>query len=129
MVGHLAQREGQLDTLLGLIKTLGAVCATTFSCKHGTFEDLDHSVGIYSGLMSRASAKDAVEGADVVITAGVTYNEFDTGVYTEQLEMTSFVHILQSRVIVNKKVCGSIFLRSPGICPVLHHRTIGITAS
>lgn len=104
LAGHLALRHGQTEPLCELAERLGACTASTFGCKHGSFETGARAAGVYCGAMSLKVAQKAVEGegaSHVLLAVGLTNNEFDTGVFTGRLDLHNLVVVAGMHVEVN----------------------------
>lgn len=113
VAGHLVLREGLSERLLELVGQLGASCASTFGCKDGNFESSEQSAGIYCGAMSRDFAKEAIEGRDpshVTLVVGMTNNEFDTGVFTSQLDKSHLITVDRDSVAIDGNVYQGVFM-------------------
>jgi len=113
VAGHLVFRQALSEEVLGLVSRLGASCASTFGCKDGNFESSEQAVGIYSGRMSKDEVRVAIEGEDpshVCLAVGLTYNEFDTGVFTSQLGKHNLITIGHDQVVINGDVYHGVFM-------------------
>ncbi|QZT37311.1 hypothetical protein K5X82_00105 [Halosquirtibacter xylanolyticus] len=110
LVGHIVQRTKKEAELLHIVETIGASVATTFVGKNGTFESLSQSVGLYMGAVSEPIVKDAIENSDILLSMGVTENEFDTGVFTNDYSNTEVVQILRDHVIINGNRYDNVYI-------------------
>ncbi|MCG9658796.1 thiamine pyrophosphate-dependent enzyme [Vibrio mediterranei] len=112
VTGHLIQREGLVKQGVELVDQLNAAVATTFTCKMGDFEEHPNSIGIYMGEVSEDYTKEMVDGADVSIGLGVTFNEFDTGVFSTQMgKNQNVIWLRKDYVEVNGKRYDQVYLR------------------
>ena len=112
IAGHLLQREGMIDAGRSLVDALNAAVATTFTCKMGAFEAHDNCVGIYMGEVCEDYTKEAVHQAGLAICAGMTFNEFDTGVFSTRIgEDQDVMWIQQNYVEVNGQRFDEVYLR------------------
>lgn len=112
LTGHLLQREGLIEQGVALVNYLNAAVATTFTCKIGDFEAHPNSVGIYMGEVSEDYTKSMIDGADVAIGLGVTFNEFDTGVFSTRMgQEQNVIWIRKDYVEINGERFDQVYLR------------------
>lgn len=88
----LVHRMGAQEELAQLLATTGLPYATLMWGKTLVDESKPAFAGIYAGLVSDARAKDAVEQAEALICAGVTFTDTTTAGFSQKLpENTVFL--------------------------------------
>lgn len=128
LTGHLLQRENMIPLGMQLVDQLNAAVATTFSCKMGDFEAHPNSIGIYMGEVSEDYTKEMMDGADVAIALGVTFNEFDTGVFTTRLgQQQDVIWVRKDYVEINGERYDMVYLRDfvPALLGAIRHIDAG----
>ncbi|ACJ27424.1 Pyruvate decarboxylase [Shewanella piezotolerans WP3] len=128
LTGHLLQRENMIPQGMQLVDQLNAAVATTFSCKMGDFEAHPNSIGIYMGEVSEDYTKEMMDGADVAIALGVTFNEFDTGVFTTRLgQQQDVIWVRKDYVEINGERYDMVYLRDfvPALLGAIRHIDAG----
>lgn len=128
LTGHLLQRENMIPLGVQLVDKLNAAVATTFSCKMGDFEAHPNNIGIYMGEVSEDYTKEMMDGADVAIALGVTFNEFDTGVFTTRLgQQQDVIWIRKDYVEINGERYDMVYLRDfvPALLGAIRHIDAG----
>ncbi|KZK77853.1 Alpha-keto-acid decarboxylase [Pseudovibrio sp. W64] len=112
VTGHLLQREKLIEETKSLVECLNASVATTFVGKIPAFEGHPNAAGMYMGAMSCDATKTTVETADLALVAGMTLNEFDTGVFTSKLgEEQDCIWMDFDQVLINNHVYDKVYLR------------------
>ncbi|MFA0066785.1 thiamine pyrophosphate-binding protein [Vibrio breoganii] len=112
VTGHLLKRERMIDEGLTLVDRLNACVSTTFVCKMGDFDAHPNSVGTFLGTTSQDYTVDMMTNADVAIGLGMTYNEFDTGVFSSTMgNNQDVIWIRQNYVEINGKRYDEVYLR------------------
>lgn len=71
-------------------------------------EDNENFVGIYAGAASKQNVLDAVEGADVLITAGVQFTDNTTAGFSQQIDEDTRVNIGRMEVSIGEEVFAPI---------------------
>jgi indolepyruvate decarboxylase len=125
VTGHLLQRERMIEEGLTLVDRLNACVSTTFVCKIGDFDAHPNAVGTFLGATSQDYTVDMMTKADVAIGLGMTFNEFDTGVFTNTLgENQDVIWIRQNYVEINGKRYDQVYLRE--FLPKLNQITVDV---
>jgi indolepyruvate decarboxylase len=105
-------RLGLQNQLRDAIEALGCPFATMVMEKCLVDESHPQYAGLYVGAMSAQSAREIVEGADVVLDlGGVNLNDITTAAYSAKLDPTRFVTIGLNDVRMGEKVITSVRLR------------------
>ena len=105
-------RLGLQNQLRDAIEALGCPFATTVMEKCLVDESHPQFAGLYAGAMSAQSAREIVEGADVVLDlGGVNLNDITTAAYSAKLDPSRFVTIGLNDVRMGEKVITSVRLR------------------
>ncbi|GEA49492.1 indolepyruvate decarboxylase [Vibrio inusitatus NBRC 102082] len=112
VTGHLLKREHMIEEGLTLVERLNASVSTTFVCKMGDFDSHPNAVGTFLGQTSQEYTVDMMTKADVAIGLGMTFNEFDTGVFTTTMgNNQDVIWIRQNYVEINGKRYDEVYLR------------------
>ena len=105
-------RLGLQNQLRDAIEALGCPFATMVMEKCLVDESHPQYAGLYAGAMSAQSAREIVEGADVVLDlGGVNLNDITTAAYSAKLDPSRFVTIGLNDVRMGEKVITSVRLR------------------
>jgi indolepyruvate decarboxylase len=105
-------RLGLQNQLRDAIEALGCPFATMVMEKCLVDESHPQYAGLYAGAMSAQSAREIVEGADVVLDlGGVNLNDITTAAYSAKLDPARFVTIGLNDVRMGEKVITSVRLR------------------
>jgi indolepyruvate decarboxylase len=105
-------RLGLQNQLRDAIEALGCPFATMVMEKCLVDESHPQSAGLYAGAMSAQSAREIVEGADVVLDlGGVNLNDITTAAYSAKLDPARFVTIGLNDVRMGEKVITGVRLR------------------
>jgi indolepyruvate decarboxylase len=105
-------RLGLQNQLRDAIEALGCPFATTVMEKCLVDESHPQYAGLYAGAMSAQSAREIVEGADVVLDlGGVNLNDITTAAYSAKLDPARFVTIGLNDVRMGEKVITGVRLR------------------
>ena len=105
-------RLGLQNQLRAAIEALGCPFATMVMEKCLVDESHPQYAGLYAGAMSAQSAREIVEGADVVLDlGGVNLNDITTAAYSAKLDPSRFVTIGLNDVRMGEKVIASVRLR------------------
>lgn len=123
VTGHLLQREKLIEPAKVLVEGLNAGVATTFVGKISDFEGHPNAVGLYMGAMSNEATRNAVENADTSIALGMSFNEFDTGVFTGKMGMDQHnIWVDFDQVTVDGTVFDKVYLRDflPALIGAIH---------
>jgi len=111
LVGPLLDRNRLISEADQVIRTLNAAVATVFTAKIPDFEDHPQAAGFYQGMSCEDACRDAIEGSDLIITFGSTFNEFDTGMFTAKLGIDqNEVHLCNDHVIVDGEYIMDVYL-------------------
>ncbi len=112
VTGHLLQREKLIEDAENLVDDLNASVATTFVGKIPNFEGHPNAAGLYMGAISCDATKTIVETADLAIVAGMTFNEFDSGMFTSKIGADQdCIWMDFDQVIINNQVYDQVYLR------------------
>src|SRR5271169_6881335 len=104
-------RLGLQKQLRDAIEALGCPFATTSMEKCLVDESHPQFAGLYAGAMSAQSAREIVEGADVVLDlGGVNLNDITTAAYSAKLDPARFITIGLNDVRMGEKVIGGVRL-------------------
>jgi indolepyruvate decarboxylase len=105
-------RLGLQNQLRDAIEALGCPFATMVMEKCLVDESHPQYAGLYAGAMSAQSAREIVEGADLVLDlGGVNLNDITTAAYSAKLDPSRFVTIGLNDVRMGEKVITSVRLR------------------
>jgi indolepyruvate decarboxylase len=105
-------RLGLQNQLRDAIEALGCPFATMVMEKCLVDESHPQYAGLYAGAMSAQSAREIVEGADVVLDlGGVNLNDITTAAYSAKLDPARFVTIGLNDVRMGEKVITGVRLR------------------
>jgi indolepyruvate decarboxylase len=105
-------RLGLQNQLRDAIEALGCPFATMVMEKCLVDESHPQYAGLYAGAMSAQSAREIVEGADVVLDlGGVNLNDITTAAYSAKLDAARFVTIGLNDVRMGEKVITGVRLR------------------
>jgi TPP-dependent 2-oxoacid decarboxylase len=86
LVGHFVDRYGARKELRWIMES-GVVWAAVLSMAKGVVDETDPNfVGLYAGSISDRTTREAVEEADVIITAGVLLADTPTGGFSHRLD-------------------------------------------
>ena len=86
LVGVFVDRERLQEVTEEMLKASKIPFATTFDQKAGYLEHLPNCVGFYQGGISPQPVRDAIEGADVLLTLGMPRTEFNLGFLTHDFK-------------------------------------------
>jgi indolepyruvate decarboxylase len=104
-------RLGLQDQLRDMIEALGCPFATMVMEKCLVDESHPQFAGLYAGAMSAQSAREIVEGADVVLDlGGVNLNDITTAAYSAKLDPARFITIGLNDVRIGEKVISGVRL-------------------
>ena len=105
-------RLGLQNQLRDAIEALGCPFATMVMEKCLVHESHPQYAGLYAGAMSAQSAREIVEGADVVIDlGGVNLNDITTAAYSARLDPARFITVGLNDVRVGEKVISGVRLQ------------------
>ncbi|WP_281612788.1 thiamine pyrophosphate-binding protein [Flammeovirga sp. SubArs3] len=125
LVGPVLDRNQQILNADKIIRHLNACVGTVFTGKISHFEDHPNSVGLYQGKVSEEYTYKMIEGADLVITFGNPYTEFDSGVFTDDIGTNqASIHIQNDHVIINDEFYMGVYLKD--ILPILAEEVISL---
>ena len=98
LADHLARRHrGRIDAL---IRAGGLASATLAPAKSLIDETLPGHLGVYRGALSPPGVREAVEGADVVIGAGLRPVDVSSGGFTMRLDTLRLIDLQADHAIV-----------------------------
>ncbi|HEY1885187.1 MAG TPA: thiamine pyrophosphate-binding protein [Roseiarcus sp.] len=104
-------RLGLQDQLRDMIEALGCPFATMVMEKCLVDESHPQFAGLYAGAMSAQSAREIVEGADLVLDlGGVNLNDITTAAYSAKLDPARFITIGLNDVRIGEKVINDVRL-------------------
>lgn len=98
----LVHRMGAQDQLTSLLEATGFPYATLMWGKTLVDESKPEFAGIYAGVVSSERTKDAVENADALICAGVTFTDTTTAGFSQQLPDSTVILGAQTAKIGRK---------------------------
>ena len=105
-------RLGLQNELRDAIEALGCPFATMVMEKCLIGEGHPQFAGLYAGAMSAQSAREIVEGADLVLDlGGVNLNDITTAAYSAKLDPARFVTIGLNDVRIGEKVISGVRLQ------------------
>ena len=105
-------RLGLQNQLRDAIEALGCPFATMVMEKCLVDESHPQYAGLYAGAMSAQSAREIVEGADLVIDlGGVNLNDITTAAYSARLDPARFITVGLNDVRVGEKVISGVRLQ------------------
>ena len=105
-------RLGLQNQLREAIEALGCPFATMVMEKCLIDESHPQYAGLYAGAMSAQSAREIVEGADVVMDlGGVNLNDITTAAYSARLDPARFITVGLNDVRVGEKVISGVRLQ------------------
>lgn len=110
LVSYLVGRYRLQGRATGFLEASGLGFVTTPMSKGMISEAHPLFMGVYSGAMSHPGVLAAVKAADLVIDIGGTsWADFDTGMWTAQVDATSLVRLYSDHVEVGGKTYGPVF--------------------
>ena len=124
LVGPHIDRDNLIDSADELILKMNAAVSTLFTQKIPHFEDHPNSVGFYQGSSCEDYTRETMEGSDLLLGLGTTYNEFDNGMFTthfgENGQKTVFMH--HDYVKINGDLLSDVYLVDllPALLKALH---------
>lgn len=105
-------RLGLQKELRGTVEALGCAFATMVMEKCLVDESHPQFAGLYAGAMSPQSAREIVEGADVVLDlGGVNLNDITTAAYSARLDPARFITIGLNDIRIGDKVISGVRLQ------------------
>ena len=105
-------RLGLQNQLRDATEALGCPFATMVMEKCLVDESHPQYAGLYAGAMSAQSAREIVEGADVVLDlGGVNLNDITTAAYSARLDPARFITVGLNDVQVGEKVISGVRLQ------------------
>jgi indolepyruvate decarboxylase len=105
-------RLGLQKELREAIEALGCPFATMVMEKCLIDEGHPQFAGLYAGAMSAKSAREIVEGADLVLDlGGVNLNDITTAAYSAKLDPARLITIGLNDVRIGEKVISGVWLR------------------
>ena len=100
LADHLVQRYGVRSQLDALIRA-GSLPAATISGAKATIDETTPGfLGLYIGALSEPGVREAVEGADVVIGAGLRLADVSSGGFTARLDPSRLIDVQPRHVVV-----------------------------
>ncbi|MGE8190330.1 thiamine pyrophosphate-binding protein, partial [Pseudomonas sp. NPDC086278] len=91
--GILASRVGATDGLKSFVDNSGLPFATMFMAKSVLDEQHPAYVGMYDGNLMNPNVRDFVEGAELVISVGSPFTDFNSGAFTSNLDHSRVIYM------------------------------------
>lgn len=91
--GILAARVGATDALKSLVDNSGLPFATMFMAKSVLDEQHPAYIGMYDGTLMNPSVQDFVESAELVISVGSPFTDFNSGAFTSRLDPNRIIYL------------------------------------
>ena len=91
------------------MRGIGALC-TTFGV--GELSAINAIAGVYTGALSAPAARRTVEGASVLIIAGVQFTDLNSGFFSQQIDRQRTIEIGASAVSVGAALYSQVPLRT-----------------
>jgi len=111
LTGPLLDRNKLTNLALEFVEQINSPVATVFTSKVGNIEGHKNSVGIYEGHVSEEYPTQVMEQANTLVTLGNTYNEFDMGVFTDQIgKNQDTIHVMNDKVIINGVYFNDVYM-------------------
>ena len=85
--------------------------ATTFDSKTSFAETLSNCVGFYQGAMSTPLVKSTIEDVDTILLLGCYLTEFNTGMYTDNLDSKKIIQVLNDQVTLKGKMYTEVYFK------------------
>jgi indolepyruvate decarboxylase len=112
LAGLLAKRFGAAADLAALLDAGPLPYATTLWGKSLADESDPGFAGVYAGAVSADRARQTVEGASVLILAGVQFTDLNSGFFTQQINRQRTIEIGASAVSVGAALYAQVPLRT-----------------
>jgi indolepyruvate decarboxylase len=112
LAGLLAKRFGAAADLAALLAAGPLPYATTLWGKSLADESDPGFAGVYAGAVSADRARQTVEGASVLILAGVQFTDLNSGFFTQQINRQRTIEIGASAVSVGAALYAQVPLRT-----------------
>ena len=109
--GIMAYRTGAVDILEKLIEKSGFAFATMFHDKSAIDETHAQYIGMYDGQLMNPQVREYVEGADLVINVGALWGDFNTGMFTSNLDGHKTIDIYLDHAQVGYAVYEHVFMK------------------
>jgi indolepyruvate decarboxylase len=100
LAGYLIRRLNLQDTATRLIEKTNLPFATMFMDKTTLDESLKQYIGIYDGRIMNQEVRDFIENCDCVINIGALWSDFNTGVFSANIDRTKMISIMHHHVTV-----------------------------
>jgi TPP-dependent 2-oxoacid decarboxylase len=100
LAGVEMHRHGLQDVLVSFVEGANVPLAATLTGKSVVGERHSHYLGVYEGAMGSPTAKEVIEGADLLLMLGLKFNDVDMGIYTANLNPNSIVRASGDEVFI-----------------------------
>jgi len=112
LVGPHADRDKMIKVSDEVITKINACVGTLFTQKTPDFEDHPNAAGFYQGVSCEDYTRELIEGSDLILGLGTTYNEFDTGMFTAELEKNGqkSIYLQHDLVKINGEIFSDVYL-------------------
>ena len=100
LAGYLLRRLNLQDAATRLIERANLPFATMFMDKTTLDESLPQYGGIYDGRIMNREVRDFVEGSDCVLNIGALWSDFNTGIFSANIDRTKMISIMHHHVTV-----------------------------
>lgn len=100
LAGYLIRRLNLQDMATRLIEKTDLPFATMFMDKTTLDESLKQYIGIYDGRIMNQEVRDFVENCDCVLNIGALWSDFNTGVFSANIDRTKMISIMHHHATV-----------------------------
>ncbi|QQE13934.1 alpha-keto acid decarboxylase family protein [Planctomycetota bacterium] len=109
--GMMAYRTGVMEVLQRLIEKTGFGFATMFHDKSVLDETHKQYVGMYDGQLMNQQVREYVEEADLLINVGALWGDFNTGMFTSNLDGHKTIDIYLDYAQVGFAVYEQVYMK------------------
>jgi len=110
IAGMLIGRTGQTEAFKRLLAASGLPFATMFMGKSVVDEQHPNYIGMYDGAILEPEVQKLVESADVVINLGAPMTDFNSGVFTANIDPSRTIEVGHHRTRIGAKVHANVEL-------------------
>lgn len=108
LAGVLVHRFAATDALTALLENPSIRSATTLWGKSVIDETRPAHLGIYSGAASTTEIRDAVEGADALVVAGVEVTDLNSGFFTQHFDADRTIELRPDHARIGDRVFDDV---------------------
>lgn len=105
------ERNQLQDVLVELVEKTGLTTVTGMDGKASYVEHLPECIGCYQGLQSEEEVVHAINTAELVLALGWESTEFNTGMFSDQLDPARSVQVLHDHVITPDGTFEDVYIR------------------